>query len=365
MRKTNDLHVVGNQPLPSPDELKAELPITARAAEQVWASRHEVRAAIRGLDTRPMVIVGPCSIHDPHAALEYAVRLVALRKRYEHELLIVMRVYFEKPRTTVGWKGLINDPDLDGSCDITAGLRTARKLLLALNELGMPAATELLDPIIPQYIADLISWSAIGARTTESQTHREMASGLSMPVGFKNGTEGTLDIAINAMIAASQPHSFLGVDGAGRVGVVHTSGNADVHAVLRGGLHGPNYSDQHVEAAATLLTRAKVNPRLLIDCSHDNSGKNQQEQPRVLGEIQHQLQGGSPHILGVMIESNLVAGRQSLESLGKHALVYGQSITDACVDFPTTERMLDQLAEAVSLRQQEARAVEQSCTDVA
>jgi 3-deoxy-7-phosphoheptulonate synthase len=295
------------------------------------------------------VIVGPCSIHHPAAALEYAERLLALRKRYEGELLIVMRAYFEKPRTTVGWKGLINDPFLNGSHDIPAGLRIGRKLLLDLASMGIPTATEMLDPIVPEYLADLITWAAIGARTTESQTHREMASGLSMPVGYKNGTDGGLGVAINALIAASRPHNFVGVDGGGRVAVVRTSGNPDGHIVLRGGKAGPNYTAEHVSAAAEVLEKAGVYSRMLVDCSHDNSGKSHLRQPVVLDEVGRQLAHGSPHILGAMIESNITDGRQDFEfGTPLDKLVYGRSITDACVDLKTTDEMLGRLAGSVA-----------------
>ena len=347
MLETKDLRIVDTTLLKSPNEVTAELPLSEPAASVVFSARQEIQAVLHGRDSRPLVIIGPCSIHDPEAALDYAKRLLALKQRYAQELLIVMRVYFEKPRTTVGWKGLINDPRLDGSNDIPSGIRTARRLLLELAELGMPAATEMLDPIIPQYIADLVSWTAIGARTTESQTHREMASGLSMPVGFKNGTDGGLGVAINAIIAASRPHSFLGVDPNGHVGVVRTRGNPHTHLVLRGGSGGPNYAPAHVAAAAAALIKAKTNARLLVDCSHDNSGKNHLKQPDVMSEVGAQLRRGSAHLLGVMIESNLVGGKQDLSG-DKSALCYGQSITDACVDFATTERMLESFAEDAS-----------------
>jgi 3-deoxy-7-phosphoheptulonate synthase len=268
--------------------------------------------------------------------------LLELSKRLSDQLLVVMRVYFEKPRTTVGWKGLINDPHLDGSFDIPTGIRTARRLLRDLAEMGMPSATETLDPIIPQYIADFVSWTAIGARTTESQTHREMASGLSMPVGFKNGTDGSLGIAVNAMITASRPHSFLGIDGSGRVGVVRTAGNPHTHLVLRGGASSPNYDSASVARAVEALKRANVNPRVMVDCSHDNSNKNHERQPDVVVNVGSQLEHGNSQILGVMLESNLVAGRQDLKN--KADLRYGQSITDGCIDFATTERALEGLA---------------------
>jgi len=354
MLETKDLRIVDTTLLKSPNEVTSELPLSERAASVVFSARQEIQSVLHGEDARPLVIVGPCSIHDPEAAIDYAGRLLELKSRYAQELLILMRVYFEKPRTTVGWKGLINDPRLDGSNDIPGGIRSARRLLLNLAELGMPAATEMLDPIIPQYIADLVSWTAIGARTTESQTHREMASGLSMPVGFKNGTDGGLGVAINAIIAASRAHSFLGVDPNGHVGVVRTRGNPHTHLVLRGGNSGPNYSHAQVSAAALALQQADTNTRMLVDCSHDNSGKNHLKQPEVLAEIGAQIRAGSQHLLGVMIESNIVAGKQELRG-DKSALVYGQSITDACVDFATTERMLAEFAADAS-RQSPTRA---------
>ena len=343
MPDTDDVRIDSLRPLIPPAILMEELPATEADTQLIAAARAEVARIVTGEDDRLVVVVGPCSIHDPEAAIDYAGRLLELKRLYEHELLLVMRVYFEKPRTTVGWKGLINDPRLDGSNDIPAGIRSARRLLLNLAELGMPAATEMLDPIIPQYIADLVSWTAIGARTTESQTHREMASGLSMPVGFKNGTDGGLGVAINAMIAASRAHSFLGVDPNGHVGVVRTSGNPHTHLVLRGGSSGPNYNPAQVAAAAEALAKAKTNVRMLVDCSHDNSSKNHLKQPEVMAEIGAQLRDGSPHLLGVMIESNIVGGKQELTA-DKSALCYGQSITDACVDFATTEQMLGRFA---------------------
>jgi 3-deoxy-7-phosphoheptulonate synthase len=348
MQNTQNLRVAATMPLSPPNEIRAELPITERAAATVTGARAEIEAVVQGRDTRQLVIVGPCSIHDPQAALEYAHRLLTARARFADKLVICMRGYFEKPRTTVGWKGLINDPHLDGSCDVALGLRTARKLLLALAELGMPAANEALDPIMPQYLADLIAWSAIGARTTESQTHREMASGLSMPVGFKNGTDGGLDVAINAMKAAREPHSFIGIDGSGRVALVRTRGNPSSHVVLRGGSAGPNYRQADVEKAQQRLTQAGLNARVLVDCSHDNSQKQHEKQARVAHDVAEQLAGGSRAILGVMIESHLVSGRQDLVP-GK-PLVYGQSITDACLDFGATERVLEDLARSVAIQ---------------
>jgi 3-deoxy-7-phosphoheptulonate synthase len=348
MLETKNLRVVDTTVLPSPDEMAAQVPLSDAAQAAVLAAREQIQALVTGRDKRRLVVVGPCSIHDPAAALDYANRLKALRARLEDDLLIVMRVYFEKPRTTVGWKGLINDPHLDGSYDISAGIAKARSLLLAVAELGLPAATEMLDPIIPQYLADLVSWAAIGARTTESQTHREMASGLSMPVGFKNGTDGGLGVAINAMIAASRPHSFLGIDGNGRVGIVRTRGNKHGHLVLRGGAAGPNYRAADVRAAVEALSRAGVSPRVAVDCSHDNSEKKPERQPEVLADVAQQIRDGAHYVVGVMLESNLVAGRQDLKSPA--SLTYGQSITDACIDFPTTERALLDLAAAVASR---------------
>jgi len=293
-----------------------------------------------------LVIVGPCSVHDVDAAIEYANRLAPLRDKYSQQLEIVMRVYFEKPRTTVGWKGLINDPHLDDSYDINTGLRKARGLLLDLANQGMPAATELLDPVVPQYIADLISWTAIGARTTESQTHREMASGLSMPVGYKNGTDGTATIAINAMQAASKPHHFLGINNDGHASIVSTTGNPYGHLVLRGGKNGTNYHLDAINLIADELSQFKMPAKVMVDCSHGNSNKDFRRQSEVLREVASQLKAGSKNVMGVMIESHLVEGNQKLNSdLSK--LTYGQSVTDACINFSTTEVLLEELAESV------------------
>jgi 3-deoxy-7-phosphoheptulonate synthase len=345
MPKTSDLHVVETRPLLSPATLHSELPITETAATLVTDTRNRIRNILQNEDQRLLVIVGPCSIHDINAAYEYGEKLAVLRKELEDELEIVMRVYFEKPRTTIGWKGLINDPHLDNSYDINTGLRLARKILLDLSQLGLPAATELLDPIIPQYIADVISWTAIGARTTESQTHREMASGLSMPIGFKNNTDGSLLAAANAMLAASQPHRFLGINLDGLASIVTTTGNPDGHLVLRGGKQGPNYDTDHVQRAAGQLANLNLNPRVMIDCSHDNSNKDYTQQPLVLENIAEQLAAGSQQIMGVMIESHLVGGKQSIPQ-DLNQLTYGQSITDGCVDFATTTTMLYSLARA-------------------
>ncbi|NUF07940.1 3-deoxy-7-phosphoheptulonate synthase [Snodgrassella alvi] len=322
-----------------------ELPITEQASEVVHNTRHAIADLVHGKDKRLLVIIGPCSIHDPAAAIEYAQRLNVLREKYAQELLIVMRVYFEKPRTTVGWKGFINDPHIDGSYDINYGLRLARKLLLELNNMGMPAATEFLDMITPQYFADLISWGAIGARTTESQVHRELASGLSCPVGFKNGTDGNLKIAIDAIGASSHPHHFLSVTKAGHSAIVRTSGNPDCHIILRGGKE-PNYSHEYVQAAVNELNKNQVTPNLMIDCSHANSRKDYRRQMEVAQDIAGQIQAGEQHIMGVMVESNLMAGRQD------NPENYGQSITDACIGWEETETMLALLAQAAQARQQ-------------
>ncbi len=346
MRPTDDLHVTDTLPLISPAELRHELPMSEAAVATVLAARQTVRGILRGDDQRLLVVVGPCSIHDVAAARDYAERLLRLRRELADRLEIVMRVYFEKPRTTTGWKGLINDPHLDGSHDMTSGLRLGRHLLTDLAGLGMPAATELLDPISPQYLADAVSWAAIGARTTESQTHREMASGLSMPVGFKNGTDGNLGTATNAMLAASHAHRFLGINRDGRVSMVTTTGNPDGHLVLRGGKNGPNYDRIHVTKAAKACADQGLCPRVMVDCSHDNAGKDHTRQSVVIADLAQQVEHGSPHLAGVMIESHLVAGRQNIPS-ERHRLTYGQSITDACVDFPTTAGMLRTLALAV------------------
>ncbi len=348
MHPTRNLRVVETDVLPAPETVTQEIPVTHRAAQTVISGRREVQAILDGQDHRKLVIVGPCSIHDPESAMEYGQRLIKLRERVSDEIAVIMRVYFEKPRTTIGWKGLINDPHLDGSNDIPQGIRTARSLLADLNAAGLPAATELLDPIIPQYIADLVSWAAIGARTTESQTHREMASGLSMPVGFKNGTDGSLTVAIHAMMAAAQPHSFLGIDEAGRVGVVRTRGNPYGHLVLRGGHEGPNYGRDQVAAAAQAATESGVRSSIVVDCSHGNSSKDYRRQPLVLVELGRQVAEEASPVIGAMIESHLNEGKQKLGR--SEDLSYGQSVTDGCVDFETTEKMLLDFARAVSRR---------------
>lgn len=353
MHQTNNLHVLETSVMLPPDQLKSELPITEDISELVFHSREEIRDVLHGRDSRMLAIVGPCSIHDTEAALDYARQLASLRERVRKDILVVMRVYFEKPRTTVGWKGLINDPHLNGTYDIPVGLRLARKVLAEVAAIGLPTATEMLDPIVPQYIADLVSWAAIGARTTESQTHREMSSGLSMPVGFKNATDGGIEVAVNAIISAARSHRFLGVDGLGRVSVVRTSGNPDCHLVLRGGADGPNYDAEAVRGASNQLLASGANPHMIVDCSHDNSGKDHARQPDVASAVAAQVRAGQPSIVGVMIESNIVAGKQSSKG-DSSQLVYGQSITDACVDLRSTEAMLLELADATSHRRKRA-----------
>lgn len=324
--------------LVSPAQIKADVPGDDQVYSVVTAGRDTISRILRGEDKRFLAIIGPCSIHDPAAALDYAGRLVALRKELSPSLYIVMRVYFEKPRTTVGWKGLINDPRLDDSCDMISGLHIARKLLVEINRLGLPAATEFLDPILPQYTADLVSWAAIGARTTESQTHREMASGLSMPVGFKNGTDGRIQTAVDALQAAGRSHSFLGIDQQGLTSVVKTTGNPDCHLVLRGGLQGPNYQAAQIKEAAEQLNRTGVNSSIIVDCSHANSAKNPSKQVEVWEEIIRQRREGTRSIIGAMIESFIKGGNQPLKDPA--ALEYGLSITDACLSWEDTAKLL-------------------------
>ena len=351
---TDDLRVKEIRELSTPDQVMREIPRTLTATRTVSASRNAIHAILNGTDDRLLVIVGPCSIHDPVAAVDYASRLAALREALSDRLEIVMRVYFEKPRTTVGWKGLINDPDLDGSFNIDKGLRMARNVLSAVNNLGLPAATEFLDMTTPQYIADLVAWGAIGARTTESQIHRELASGLSCPVGFKNGTDGNLRIAAEAVKSAAQPHHFMAVTKGGRSGIATTTGNEDSHVILRGGI-APNYDATSVEAASVELARIGVAPRLMIDVSHANSSKKPENQPKVAADVAGQVAAGDERIIGVMLESNLVAGRQDVVP-GK-PLVYGQSITDGCIDWATTETVLHGLAGAAEWRRSARRAM--------
>lgn len=346
---TDNLRIVGTQEVLPPAKLHQELPITDAASETVFNARTQTRAILQGEDDRLVVIVGPCSIHDPEAAREYAAKLAPLMTELKNELHIIMRVYFEKPRSVVGWKGLINDPYLDGSFKINDGLHFARKLLLDLAESGIPAATEYLDLISPQYISDLISWGAIGARTTESQAHRELASGLSCPVGFKNATDGGLQIAIDACLSASKPHHFMSLTREGQSAIFSTTGNSDCHVILRGGKK-PNYDAESVQAAAEQIGLSGQTARFMIDCSHANSGKNHIQQETVCHDIAQQLAKGENRIMGLMLESNLVAGRQNQEP-GKK-LVYGQSITDACMAWDNTEPLLYELAQAVKDRRQ-------------
>jgi 3-deoxy-7-phosphoheptulonate synthase len=338
MLKTQNLHVVKTEPLVPPVALKRELPASDAIYEGVLKARATVRDIIAGTDRRLLGVVGPCSIHDPEAALDYARRLAALAPRIEGKLFIVMRVYFEKPRTTVGWKGFISDPHLNGTYDMQLGLRLARKLLIDIAGLGLAAGTELLDPITPQYIADLISWTAIGARTTESQTHREMASGLSMPVGFKNTTDGNQLVAINAMQSAGHPHTFLGINQEGFTSIIHTEGNPDRHIILRGGST-PNYDAESIHRCEELLARAGLPSRIVVDCSHAQTGKDYTRQPEVLADLVAQIRGGNRSLMGFMLESNLAAGNQALTA-GRPGLEYGKSITDACIAWDTTERCL-------------------------
>lgn len=348
--KTDDLRIEQIKELVSPAQVHEQYPITDRAAETTARARAAIHDILTGQDDRLLVVVGPCSIHDPAAAREYAARLRAVREALANDLFIVMRVYFEKPRTTVGWKGLINDPDLDSSFHINKGIRLARELLIDLNELGVPAGTEYLDLITPQYVADLISWGAIGARTTESQCHRELASGLSCPVGFKNGTDGNLKIAVDAIGAARHPHHFLSVTKEGRSAIFATSGNLDCHVILRGGSD-TNYDARSVEAASALLVAAGLAPRLMIDFSHANSQKQPAQQVKVAATVADQIRAGDRRIVGAMVESHLVGGRQDVEP-GK-ILAYGQSITDACLGWEETVELLETLA--VAVRERHAR----------
>jgi len=343
---TNDLHIAGFQPLIPPRDLLAELPLGQRRAELVRRARDEVRQILAGTDDRLLVVVGPCSVHDPAAALEYAGRLAELRTAYRADLAVVMRVYFEKPRTTLGWKGLINDPGLDGTHDVHRGLRTARALLLDVLDLGLPVGCEFLDPTSPQYIADAVAWGAIGARTPESQVHRQLASGLSMPVGFKNATDGTVQVAIDACHVARGSHVFFGADDAGRAAVVTTTGNPDCHVILRGGRGGPNYRPADVADALALLEKAGLPELLMIDASHGNSGKDHLRQAVVAGEIAEQVAAGQTGVAGIMLESFLVEGRQEIGP----DLVYGRSVTDACMGWPATTGALATLAGAVRAR---------------
>ena len=345
--KVSNVNIDSIVPLSPPSEYLAEYPISSEIERMVVESREEITAIINGHDDRFLVITGPCSIHDERAGFEYANRLAALTEELNDRLMIVMRVYFEKPRTTVGWKGLINDPNLDGSCNIPSGLSRARRFLTDVAGLGLPTATEFLDPFTPQYVADVVSWGAIGARTAESQTHRQMASGLSMPIGFKNGTGGSIQLAIDGVIAAKVPHAFLGIDDAGAAAVVQTRGNAACHIVLRGGADGPNYSAEHVKDAQLNLEKSGIEPNLVVDCSHANCDKDHNKQPIAFRDVLQQRIRGNDGIIGVMLESHLNAGNQSLNG-GPETLKYGVSITDPCVDWETTEELLREAHGALS-----------------
>ena len=346
-RPLDNQHVIDIKPLPSPRTIKSTLPITDQAAALVVETREAIRQILHGQDRdRLVVIVGPCSIHDPEAAYEYAVKLKPVTDELRDRFLIIMRTYFEKPRTTVGWKGLINDPHLDGTCDIATGMELARTILLRINQLGLPCATELLDPISPQYIADLISWSAIGARTTESQTHRELASGVSMPVGFKNGTEGSLQVAVNAMTSARASHHFVGINADGQTAIIKTMGNPDRHIVLRGGGGKTNYENEQVAKAEAAVASEGIARPVMIDCSHDNSRKDHTRQGLVARDVLRQFREGRQSIMGFMLESNLNPGKQAWEE--GVTLLHGVSITDACLGWDETEQLLHELAAAIT-----------------
>jgi 3-deoxy-7-phosphoheptulonate synthase len=349
MHRTSDLNVVETRTLPSPTALLAELPKTTAQAAFVAHSREDIRRIIFTDDRRFLLLIGPCSIHDVDAGRDYARRLAALAREVSDRVVVVMRVYFEKPRTTVGWKGLVMDPHLDGSHDIAAGLRLGRTFLRDVLDLGLPTATEFLDPITPQYVADLVCWGAIGARTTESQTHRQMASGLSMPLGFKNGTDGSLQAAVNAIKAAGQPQTFLGINLDGAASAVVTRGNPNCHVVLRGGAAGPNYSPDHIAQTEALLAKANLPKSILVDCSHDNSAKKPELQPEVMRALLTQIAAGNRSIMGAMIESNLSAGNQPFP-VPKEKLRHGVSITDGCIDWTTTETLVREIHTALAPR---------------
>jgi 3-deoxy-7-phosphoheptulonate synthase len=349
---TDDLRIRELKELSTPDAVMREIPRTLTSTRVVMAARNAIHAILNGADDRLLVVVGPCSIHDPAAAVAYAERLAVMRERLSDRLELVMRVYFEKPRSTVGWKGLINDPDLDGSFNINKGLRLARSVLSAVNNLGVPAGTEFLDMTTPQYIADLVGWAAIGARTTESQIHRELASGLSCPVGFKNGTDGDVRIAVDAVKSASHPHHFMAVTKGGRSAIAATTGNEDCHIILRGG-KAPNYDEASIASAVAEQSSAGVPARIMVDASHANSGKKPEKQPLVIADVAQQISAGQTCIIGAMIESNLVEGRQDVRP--GVPLTYGQSITDGCIDWTTTVEVLNALADAVATRRKRRR----------
>ena len=334
-----NVNVAGYSLLPTPKQVQAQFPVSEKSRQVVAEGRETIRNILDGKDSRLFVVIGPCSIHDTKAALEYAEKLKALSDKVRDKFVLVMRVYFEKPRTTVGWKGLVNDPSMDDSFHIEDGIKIARKLLVQLTEMGLPTATEALDPIVPQYLSELISWSAIGARTTESQTHREMASGLSMPVGFKNGTDGNIQVAINAMKSALAPHSFLGIDPDGRISVFQTKGNPYSHVVLRGGDNQPNFDAASIARCKQELEKAGLRQSIMVDCSHGNSNKDHRRQPGVFAEVLAQIAAGNRSIVGMMVESNLAEGSQSIPK-DLSQLKYGVSVTDKCIDWATTEKMI-------------------------
>ena len=345
--RIKNLNVASISPLDPPSEYLAEIPTSKDVEELVFKSRQEIADIIAGRDERLVIVTGPCSIHDEIAGREYAEKLAALADEIKDDVMVVMRVYFEKPRTTVGWKGLINDPNLDGTCNMAEGLRRARQFLMDVCEIGLPCATEFLDPFTPQYIADLIAWGAIGARTAESQTHRQLASGLSMPIGFKNGTGGSIQLAVDGMIAAQAQHAFLGIDDAGAAAVVQTSGNDACHIVLRGGSDGPNYDAEHVASAQKALAASGMEPNVVIDCSHANCAKDHNKQPIAFRDVIGQRADGNRGIVGLMLESHLNAGNQSLNG-DRSTLKYGVSITDPCVDWATTEQLLREAAHVLN-----------------
>ena len=359
MKQLENINIKSEQVLITPQALKRELPVASAVREKVQRSREAVKNILRRRDPRLLIVVGPCSIHDPAAALDYAERLARLAREVDEQLLLVMRAYFEKPRTTVGWKGLVNDPHLNDTFEVGEGLAIARRLLLDMAEMDLPLSTEALDPITPQYLQDLISWTAIGARTTESQKHREMASGLSSAVGFKNGTDGSLTVALNALQSVASPHSFLGINAEGQVAVMHTRGNPDAHLVLRGGSSGPNYDADSIAIAEAELARAGLAGNIMVDCSHANSSKDHNRQPLVARDIAAQIAMGNRSVIGLMIESNIAAGSQALDP-DRARLSYGVSITDACIDWDTTERLLRDIAVTIAPHLAQRNRVAQS-----
>lgn len=344
--QVDDLRITEMQQIPAPQVLLEALP--SGAHELITTARAQIQAVLQGQDDRLLLVIGPCSVHDVDAALEYAQKLREQARRVEDDLLVVMRVYFEKPRTTIGWKGLINDPHLNGTLDIAHGLHTGRDLLRRISALGLPCGAEFLDTVIPQYISDLVAWGAIGARTTESQIHRQLASGMSCPMGFKNGTDGNVNVAAAAVLAARQPHRFLAVTKAGECALASTTGNEDTHVILRGGTTGPNYSATHIAAAREVLAKSNLEELMMVDCSHANSSKDYRRQIPVMEDVAAQIAGGDASIFGLMVESNLVEGKQNLV-LGK-GLTYGQSVTDGCIGWDATVSLLDTLAAAVRTR---------------